>query len=390
MSSQAENTPASPTPETVAMRQGKVKFCDIQIDAAVNSYRDSDELSDESIASLAEDMLSHGLLTPWLVHELPDAKYMGHDCHRRYHAVLFNIKRGAAGFHREMLIPVQILPAATSELGAVKRAVASNIQRSALSDIGKIRAAVRMKHLGATNIEIAQTLGMSDSTVGRLLILGGNQVWLQHVVEHNIPSSTAVRLLQAAEAEERLVALTKAFDAWCADTRTAVEAEDSRRRANDEDALSISDKWLQRYLKPDQVNGWIDQLRSGRPLGPPEFRYRAMIRKGDGPQRLEIDGIKKDLDGLSLEALGKIAGRIADLDADLQQALREKHAAEQEGRAAVVDSGEEERPSQKLWKQYGLQRLLDSEDVEEPHDLDHGFSLKGPPPETTFDGPEGF
>ena len=250
-----------------------------------------------------------------------------------------------AGFHREMLIPVQILPAATSELGAVKRAVASNIQRSALSDIGKIRAAVRMKHLGATNIEIAQTLGMSDSTVGRLLILGGNQVWLQHVVEHNIPSSTAVRLLQAAEAEERLVALTKAFDAWCADTRTAVEAEDSRRRANDEDALSISDKWLQRYLKPDQVNGWIDQLRSGRPLGPPEFRYRAMIRKGDGPQRLEIDGIKKDLDGLSLEALGKIAGRIADLDADLQQALREKHAAEQEGRAAVVDSGEEEHPA---------------------------------------------
>ena len=359
MSSQ-EKTPDSPAPESVAMQQGKVKFRDIQIDAAVNSYRDSEELTDESIAPLAEDMLAHGLITPWLVQALADGKYMAHDCNRRHHATSYNIKRGAAGFTLDMEIPVQILPAATSELAVVKRAVASNIQRQGLSDIGRIRACVRLKGLGATDVEIGQTLGVSVTTVGRFLTLGTNPVWMNYVSDHDIPFSTAVRLMQVAEAENRTMDLNEAFDEWRADTRMAIDAEDNRRRADDEKSLTISQKWLQPYLKGEQVDAWIDQMRSGRPLGPPSFKFKALISQGDGPRRLEIDGISKELDGLSLDALGKIAGRIADLGEDLKQALREKHAAEQQGQAASA-TADEERPSQRLWKELGLQRLLDGE-----------------------------
>ena len=363
MTSQVEKTPELPAPETVAMQQGKVKFRDIQTDAVTNSYRDSEELTEASVASLAEDMLAHGLITPWLVHELADGKFMGHDCHRRNAAVEYNIRRGAAGFGLDMEIPVQILPAATSELAIVKRAVASNVQRSALSDIGKIKAAVRMKGLGATDVEIGQTLGVSVTTVGRFLTLGTNPVWMNYVSDHDVNFSTAVRLLQIAETQERVPDLNEAFDEWRADTRMAIDAEDNRRRANDESSLTISQKWLQSYLKTEQVDTWIDQLRSGRPLGPPSFKYKAQIRQGDGPRRLEIDGISKDLDGLSLEVLGKIAGRIADLNADLKQALREKHAAEQQGQTEG-DTADEERPSQQLWREFGLQGLLDGEQAD--------------------------
>jgi len=367
MTSQAENTPESPTPETVAMQQGKVKFRDIQIDAATNSYRDSDELSDASVAPLAEDMVAHGPITPWLVHELADGKYMGHDCHRRNAAVEYNIKRRAAGFSLDMEIPVQILPAATSELAIVKRAVASNIQRSALSDIGKIRAAVRLKALGATDIDIGQTLAVSASTVGRFLTLGTNPVWLTYCTDHDINFSTAVRLLQIAEAQERVADLNEAFDEWREDTRMAIDAEDNRRRANDETSLTISQKWLQSYLKAEQVETWIDQLRSGRPLGPPAFRYKVQIRKGDGGRRLEIEAINKDLDALSLEDLGKVAGRIADLNAELRKALLEKYAAQQQVQA---DGGseEEERPSQILFREIGL--FLDGEQTAEAKEVE--------------------
>jgi hypothetical protein len=189
-------------------------------------------------------------------------------------------------------------------------------------------------------------------------------VWMRYVSEHDINFSTAVRLLQIAEAEERMKDLNEAFDDWRAQTRMAVDGEDNRRRANDETSLTISDKWLQPYLKGEQVNAWIDQLRSGRPLGPPSFRFKAMIYQGEGPRRLEIDGISKELDGLSLEALGKITGRIVDLSEDLKQALREKHAAKQQGQAASA-TADEERPSQRLWKEFGLQRLLDGEQDEE-------------------------
>ena len=359
MSSQG-NAPDSPAAESVAMQQGKVKFRDIQIDAAANSYREVEELYDAAIESLAEDMLSHGLITPWLVQEQANGRYMAHDCHRRYHSVAYNIKRGAAGFTLDMEIPVHILPVATSELAVVKRAVASNIQRQGLSDIGKIRAAVRLKTLGATDVEIGQTLGVSVTTVGRLLTLGTNPVWMNYVSDHDIPFSTAVRLLQVAEAEGRLPDLNLAFDEWRGETREAIDAEDNRRRASDETSLTISQKWLQPYLKAEQVDAWIDQLRSGRPLGPPSFKFKAQIHKGEGPRRLEIEGINKEIDALSLETLGKIAGRIADLDADLQQALREKHAAAQQGQAASA-TADEERPSQRLWREYGLQGLLDGE-----------------------------
>jgi ParB-like chromosome segregation protein Spo0J len=364
MSSQAENNRESPAPETVVMQPGKVKFRDIQTDAVTNSYRDSDELTDTSVAVLAEDMLAHGLITPWLVHELPDGKYMGYDCHRRYRAVECNIGRGAAGFSLDMEIPVHILPAATSELAVVKRAVSSNVQRSALPDVGKIRAAVRLKALGATDVEIGQTLAVSAATVGRLLTLGTNPVWMQYVSDHDITFSTAVRLLQAAEGAKRVKDLAAAFDQWRADTQAAVEAEDARRRANDETSLTISQKYLQSYLKGEQVDTWIDQLRSGRPLGPPAFRYKAQIHQGEGGRRLEIEAIDKDLDGLSFEALGKIAGRIADLNADLKKALREKHTAAKQGK--VEDkAAEKERPSQQLWREFGLQALLEGEQAEE-------------------------
>ncbi len=359
MSSQ-DNTPDSPRHDPVAMEQRKVKFRDIQIDPAVNSYRDADELTEESIAALAEDMLAHGLISPWLVQELTAGRYMGHDCNRRYTAFAFNVKRGAAGFTLDTEIPVQVLPAGTSELAVVKRAVASNVQRQALSDTGKVRATVRMKALGATNVEIGQVLAVSVTTVGRYITLGTNPVWMSYASNHDISYSTAVRLLQVAEAQQRVKDLTEVFDQWREDTRSAIEAEDNRRRAADETLLTIAQKYLQTYLKSEQVDAWIEQLRSGRPLGPPAFRYRAQIRAGDGPRRLEIERISKDLDALSLEDLGKIAGRIADLNADLRKALLEKHAAQQQVQADRAGE-EEERPSQALFREIGL--FLDGEET---------------------------
>ena len=254
-----------------------------------------------------------------------------------------------------MLIPVHVLPASVSKAEVVKRAVASNVKRQGLSETGKVRAAVRMKALGMTNVEIGQVLGISATTVARLLILGTNSVWMGYAGNHDVTPSTAVNLLQIAEKAKRVNDLNKAFDEWRTDTRQDIEAEDNRRRANDEAVLTVAQKWLQAHLKPEQVAAWADQLRSGDPLGPPTFRYRAMIRTGKGPRRLEIEAIKKDLDSLSLEELGKIAGRIADLNADIRKALLEKHAARQQVTADGDSQQEEqERPSQALYREFNL------------------------------------
>ena len=95
-----------------------------------------------------------------------------------------------------------------------------------------------------------------------------------------------------------------------------------------------------------------------------------MIRTGKGPRRLEIEAIKKDLDSLSLEELGKIAGRIADLNADIRKALLEKHAARQQVTADGDSQQEEqERPSQALYREFNLflgdEPDADAEEAEE-------------------------
>ena len=347
-----------------------VKYRDIMIDAATNSYRDPDELSDEAITPLAEDMIANGITTPLLVQALTDGKYMGRDGNRRLTGIGLNIRRGVAGFTEDTLIPVYVLPASVSESDVVKREVASNVQRASLSDTGKVRAAKRMKGLGMTNVEIGQVLGISATTVARLLILGTNSVWMGYTANHDIPVSTAVNLLQIAEKAKRVKDLDKAFDDWRGNTRQAIEAEDNRRRANDEPSLTVAQKLLQAHLKPEQVATWADQLRSGDHLGPPTFRYRAMIRTGKGPRRLEIEAIKKDLDSLSLEELAKITGRLVDLGADLRKALSEKYAAHRQVKAdGDPQQEEQERPSQALYREFNLflgdEPDADAEEAEE-------------------------
>ena len=54
-----------------------------------------------------------------------------------------------------------------------------------------------------------------------------------------------------------------------------------------------------------------------------------------------------------MEDLGKIAGRIADLNADLRKALLEKYAAKQQVQADGALQ-EDERPSQALFREIGL------------------------------------
>ena len=329
-----------------------VKFSDIQFDRAANSYRDDDEFADAYIESLAEDELENGLLTPLIAQEQAKGKYTCRDGHRRGAAISLNIAKNAPGFAQDMLIPILVIPADMSEAEVVKKTMSVHMKRKGWSDIGKIRAAVRMKALGMTNLAIAPVLETSATSVGRLLTLGTNPKWMKHVADHDIPSSTAVNLLQVAEKARRINDLDTAFDEWRGTTLRTIEAEDHKRRANGETSLTVEQKRLQVHLKPEQVAAWADQLRSGRPLGPPSFGYKVQIRADKGVRRLEIESVNKALESLSLEELGRIAGRIVDLGADLRKAISEKVATRKEVQADG-DVDDDERPARRSFASSG-------------------------------------
>jgi ParB-like chromosome segregation protein Spo0J len=339
MSAQANVTKS----QHIKAQMRSVKFSQIQLNAPRNAFREAHELKSEAVEPLADHMAAHGLTTPWLVLELPDDEFLGGDCHRRWHAVKHNIDRGVAGFSADMEIPVHVLPEGTADLEFVHMAIGSNEHRQNLSDIGRIKAAVRLKQLGESNKAIGEALRTSERTVARLLLLGTNPFWMQQVSDHSIGVTKCTSLVAAATEVDRLPDLVAAYEVWLTNAKREIEAEVQRRKANDEPALSLVDQQPQKWLKTAQVTAWLEALKSGGELGEPDFKYRAGLSEGPGARAVEVDSLKMEVDKLSAEHAIKLAGRFGDLSQDLEKIAREKKAAEDARRQAADTAGE--RPS---------------------------------------------
>jgi len=343
--------------ESVKTALRKISFSAIKVDSEANAYRDPEDFSDDALKPLAEDIAQNGLCTPVLVQELPDGAYLLHNGHRRHASIDYNIRKGVVRFSRDMELEAMVIVGNPGELATAARAIAANIQTKSFSALGRVRAGTRLKKLGMPEAEIARCLAISESQLTRDLALGENPKWMQHVRDHDVAATTAATLIKAGKDAERLDDLEKAFDAWLDQTNLAICEEESRRRENDESSLTLSDKWAQKYLSREQVAAWMQALKSGEPLGQAVFRYRALVRREKGRRRLEIDGISKDIEDLSLGELAKVTARIADLDAELRRELREK--AEAEKRASQeVESVEGESPGHQFLKELGLNGIL--------------------------------
>jgi ParB/RepB/Spo0J family partition protein len=342
----------------------EIMYSAIKVDPETNAYRDPEDFTEEALKPLAEDIACNGLCTPVLVQEQPDGVYLLHNGHRRHASIGQNIRKGIVGFSPDMTLPALVIVGNPGELATAARAISANIQTQSFSALGRVRAGSRLKKLGMPEAEIARCLAISESQLLRDLALGENPKWMEHVREHDVAATTAATLIKAGTDAERLDDLEKAFDAWLDQTYTAIYEEESQRRENDESSLTLSDKWAQKYLSREQIAAWIQALKSGEPLGAAVFRYRALVRREKGHRRLEIDGISKNIEDLSLSELAKVTARIADLDAELRRELREKAEAE---RRATQESEhvEGESPGQRLLKELGLNGILVGSDEPE-------------------------
>ncbi len=224
-----------------------------------------------------------------------------------------------------------------------------------MADIGKIKAAVRLKSLGASNKEIGEDLRGSERTAGRLLLLGLNPFWMKEVTNHNIGVTACTRLLAAATEADRVPDLVSAYKIWLTDAKREIEAEMQRRKANDKPALSLAEQQPQKSLKSTRVSAWLEALKSGDELGEPDFKYHAGLEEGT----VEVDALSVKVDKLSTDHAIKLAGRFGDLSQELEQIAREKKAAEQARRQAAEAAGQ--RPSERLLEEFGLDASEDAE-----------------------------
>jgi len=362
MSNQQAPVGASVAYDKVEKQFQSIEFARIKLDLEGYAFREPSEYEAEDIEALAEDIAQRGILTPLLTQALPGGDYLAVDCYRRVHAILHNIRNGVQGFDKDLIVPSYVILGEAHEAAVVIQGLVANVKRRDLGDIGLLRAATRLKRMAVPVADIAYSMGKSEATVNRYLLVGLNPTWFDHVREGNVTTTVAATLLKAAKDAGRQDELDEAFSVWLDQTWQKIYAEEEGRLTNDEESLSLIQKMPKKYLRPEQVAAWIESLRAGSPLGEPRFRYKAMIRKGSGPRRLEVDSISKALDEMSLEELVKVVGKYADLIPDLKEVIREKVAAREQATSDTDDVGKD-RPSFELLRELGLEHML--ADVEE-------------------------
>ena len=345
---------------TTSLQQ--VAFSKIDVQPQDNAYRDESELDEGRLQPLAENLTTCGLNTPLLLQDRGDNRYLLLDGHRRFFALRSLVANGVQGFHAEMVVPANVIGRSASELDTVARAISANVQRQALSAEGRVRAAARLSRLGMAQSEIARCLAVSEATIARDLALAGNDRLMNHIRHHHIAATAAATLMQTATDADRVGDLMEALDNWLAETQAAIEAEVERREASDEDPLSESQRWPQRFFSADLARSWKTALQSGGELGQPTFRFRAMIREDRGRTLLQIDSLQRDVSDMSAAELAKVFQRTVDLADALQPLVVDKAKNELAGNelsaGATASKGEDRLAS------LGLAHLLGSEDDE--------------------------
>jgi len=217
------------------------------------------------------------------------------------------------------------------------------------------------------------------------LLLAGDEEMMELVRSHCVTATNAASLLTAASKHERRDDLMAHLTQYVAATKAQIAAEVAALKAQDADSsMPAAKMWPQSRMAPELVRHWKIALEKNQDLADPGFRFKALVRKAGGIQRIEVDGLHKAVDEMTAGDVAKVLQRCVDLADALEPVLASKMAEEQgdeaEEAAARVSPGQQ-RLQQLGWGQLvgGPDDDVDYDDDREPdHDPEEFAGPWGP------------
>ena len=222
-----------------------------------------------------------------------------------------------------MLIPVSVVVSDSPERND-RPGVSANIHRRQFGALGRVKAAVILLRHGMPKPEIAAILAIGTTTLDRDLLIGTTDWVMDHIKtapHHGDPRVELAGGRQEGEASRRIPGRVRGVGR---EDEGMAREENRRRQARDEDLLAGAELWPQKYLTRDQLDNWAEALKNGQPFGQPVFKFKALIKREKGTQRIEVDGLSKDVNELSAVDLGKVYERFADICEELVPVLERK------------------------------------------------------------------
>ena len=342
----------------------EIPFSELFSEPNQYSFRDSVALDtgNKSIEELAEDIrLSKGLTTPLLVKKLKDGGYLVLDGHRRNTALRLLANQKTQGFGPDFMVPVNVIPADVEKRELLIRAASANLSRREFTKTERARVAKVLYEEGVSETEIQRLLNIKKTQYERDIAVA-NCDWLMSMVERNcINYSNAARLLQTAKASGRDRDLRSALLEFEKITVNELKEENRRRRANDQKEKTGDQLHPQKYLKSDQISAWESDLKSGRKLSEPSFKFKALVNESRGVKTLEISSLNLNVNEMHTEDVAKVIKRLYDVLSELEPIAQEKR--NESVRSQSNDGSSGKSAGDKRLQELGLDLDID-EDVD--------------------------
>ena len=311
--------------QDVEMVATEVPLGSLMIEAETFSFREDGDLSDKSLESLAANIAVNGLTTPPLGVK-KGTKVLVTDGHRRFSAMMLLVRKGTRGWSLDRPVRVVIMPADTSKVEILARAISSNIQKQPFSGLGRALAAAALHHEGMPPAQIAGMFGVNVKTIDRDLSVASVPRAMGLVRDtHAIPFSSLATLVPKAQKAGRLTELFDAIDDFATWARGECRKKNAELRVAGDAELTGEKVWPQRKLTKARIAAWEKALSKETAFDQAEtVNFSASVQREGGVQRIKVSAINMIVAEASLEDIKTVFERTTRFQKALKKALRDR------------------------------------------------------------------
>jgi hypothetical protein len=246
-------------------------------------FRGRNQLTEKGLDLLIKCVkIKRDIDTPLLVQARLNDRFLLLDGHRRFAVLGALIRQGVEGFRANMLVPAVVIPSECSELQKLVVLASSNIQQKSLTYYVQRRLAYCLFREGMPIDQISGLLRLSDSVVGREIVLGCDPRIMEHVRLNHIGETDAEKLFKLARDKGRFDEFLQEFESWANVIQEELEENAEFDAKNEGGPVKLITKWPPGIPSRARVEAWMESLNDGIGFFEPAWQKKPEAKPPSG------------------------------------------------------------------------------------------------------------
>lgn len=298
------------------------------------AHRFQDKYKSENLEDLLASIKERGVLEPPVVASKKDGVYEIIGGHRRVSALHILADRNVPDFTSDMDVACFLIRNASKRELLVRSIIGNELARK-LDIKERLLAVKKANEAGASKKELATMCGISEKSIERDLKIVCNPRILKHVIDDNLPPTSAASIVEIAEAKGRLDEFIDYFDKVVVDRKKSIIDEDMRVKKERGKGLKPNQMLVMNSIGKPAICGWADALAKGQPLTMQTDPW--VVANFDRKSAIATINVKVDARNDPKEFLARVAGQVSQVAKQLALfAKTRKHLEPSHGSLASI------------------------------------------------------